>query len=206
MPNAYRIPRLLAATLAAAAVSCSDGSGPTDDSRPPGELNVVRVAPTGGALFNPVDSFYAKKGENREIRIFFQDDAGAAGEEYLRLRVDAQSLLARPDGTPFLAGDSILIGVRVVDPTQMLFEFTPSGLQFSPIEPAQRKIHYDHAAGDINDDGLVDAEDQGLELRLAIWRQEQPGDPFVRLVSLLDEEVDECDADLTGFTRYAMAY
>jgi hypothetical protein len=206
MSTEYRIPPLLVATLLAVTISCSEGSGPTDNSRPPEELNVVQVPATNGALFNPVDSFYAKKGENREVRIFFQDESGEAGEEYLRLLVDAQSLLARPDGTPFFAGDSILIGVRVVNPSQMLFEFSPSGLQFSPLEPARLKIHYDHAGGDINDDGSVDAEDESLELRLAIWRQEQPGDPFVRLTSLLAQAVDECDADLTGFTRYALAY
>jgi hypothetical protein len=197
---------LLAAALLVVTTSCSDGSGPPDDSRPPEELNVVRIASSSGELFNPVDSFYAKKGENREVRIFFKNESGAAGEEYLRLRVDAQSLLARPDGSPFFVGDSILIGVRVVSPTQMLFEFSPSGLQFSPLEPARLKIHYDHAGGDINDDGSVDGEDESLELRLAIWRQEQPGDPFIRLSSLLDQAIDECDADLTGFTRYALAY
>ena len=74
------------------------------------------------------------------------------------------------------------------------------------MEPAELKIHYDHANGDLNDDGSVDAEDDSLESTLSIWRQEQPGDPFVRLTSVLSVELDEAEAELTGFSRYALAY
>ncbi|MFL5516328.1 MAG: hypothetical protein ACJ8DJ_09230, partial [Gemmatimonadales bacterium] len=139
-------------------------------------------------------------------RIYFQDTGGGQGEEYLRLRVDAATLLALPDGTPVAQGDSVLIHVRVEDPTEMLFELEPSGLRFNPAAPARLKIHYDHADGDLNDDGLVDASDSTIETRLAIWRQESPGDPFVRLSSVLSLELDEVEADLTGFSRYALAY
>jgi hypothetical protein len=197
---------LLLAALAGAAGSCSDSSGPAVDSKPEGELSVVHVAPSSAPLFNPVDSFYAKRGEDREVRIFFQDGAGGAGEEYLRLRVDAASLLARPDGTPVLPGDSVLIHVRVVDPAQMLFELQPSGLEFTPLVPARLTIHYSHAGGDLNDDGTVNSLDTAIESTLAIWRQENPGDPFVRLSSVLSIDLDEAEAELTGFSRYALAY
>jgi hypothetical protein len=207
MQTARALHRLLLAALVGAAGSCSDGSGPIDDTtKPPSELNVIHVAPTSAALFNASDSFYAKRGEDRELRIFFQDDQGQAGEEYLRLRVDAQSLLALPDGTPILPGDSVLIHVSVVDPAEMLFELSPSGLKFNPAEPARLKIHYDHADGDLNDDGSVNSEDDSIETTLSIWRQEQPGDPFVRLTSVLSVEIDEAEAELTGFSRYALAY
>jgi len=196
---------LLLAALLGAVGSCSDGSGP-DTSKPPGELNVIHVASNSAPLFNPSDSFYARRGEDREVRIFFQDEHGQQGEEYLRLRVDAQSLLALPDGTPVLEGDSVLIHVNVVDPAQMLFELSPSGLRFNPTQPASLKIHYDHADGDLNDDGRVDGEDDSIESTLSIWRQEQPGDPFVRLTSILSVELDEAEAELTGFSRYALAY
>jgi hypothetical protein len=195
---------LLLAALAGAVGSCSDSSGP--DGVPPSDLNVVHVAPTSTPLFNPVDSFYAKRGEDREVRIYFQDDVGGAGEEYLRLRIDAPTLVALPDGTPILPGDSVLVHVRVVDPAQMLFELEPTGLRFNPLVPAEIKIHYDHAEGDLNDDGSVDGEDDAIEGILAIWRQEQPGDPFVRLGSVLSDDLDEAEAELTGFSRYALAY
>jgi hypothetical protein len=197
----------LSALLAAAAACSSDSSSPPpDENRPQDALNVVHVAASSTPLFNPVDSFYARRGENREVRIYFQDEAGGQGEEYLRLRVDANSLRSRPDGTPIADGDSVLIRASVVDPAQMLFQFEPSGLQFDPAEPAELKIHYSHADGDINDDGKSDTTDDVLEHSLAIWRQENPGDPFVRLSSALSIELDEADADITGFTRYALAY
>jgi hypothetical protein len=197
---------LVVAAVAGAFGSCSHWCGPGDGSRPPSELNVVRVAPASEALFNPADSFYAVRGQDREVRIYFQDEVGGPGEEYLRLRVDAPTLLARPDGTPVATGDSVLIRVRVVDPTQMLFELEPSGLKFNPLVPARLVIHYDHAGGDFNDDGGVDAADSAIEGTLSIWRQETPADPFVRLGSVLSADLDEAEAELTGFSRYALAY
>jgi len=204
MRTVRAIRSLLLAALVGAVGSCSDSSGP--DGVPQSDLNVIHVAATSAPLFNPVDSFYAKRGEDREVRIYFQDEVGGAGEEYLRLRIDAPTLLTLPDGTPILSGDSVLVHVRVVDPAQMLFELEPTGLQFNALVPAQLKIHYDHADGDLNDDGSVDGEDDTIEGTLAIWRQENPGDPFVRLGSVLSEDLDEAEAELTGFSRYALAY
>jgi hypothetical protein len=199
---------LLLAVSAGAAASCSDSSSPSDGggSKPPSELNVVHVAPTSTPLFTSTVSFYAKRGENSEGSISFQDSGGGEGEEFVRLRIDANTLLALPDSTPILPGDSVLITLTVVDPTEMLFDLQPTGLQFSPADPAELKIHYDHADGDINDDGVSNALDDTLERTLAIWRQENPGDPFVRLTSTLTIETDEATADLTGFSRYALAY
>lgn len=206
MRTVRALPCLLVAALAGVVASCSDSSGPTDGTRPPAALNVVHVAATSTPLFNPVDSFYAVRGVDREASIYFQDADGQAGEEYLRLRIDAPTLQALPDGTPIAVGDSVLIHIRVVDPSQMLFELQPSGLKFNPAVPARLKIHYDHADGDLNDDGVVTSADSLIEGTLAIWRQEQPGDPFVRLGSALSVDLDEADADLLGFSRYALAY
>jgi hypothetical protein len=194
------------AAVAIGAGSCSDSSGPSGGTKPPADLNVVYVAASSTPLFNPSDSFYAVRGEDKELRIYFQNDQGGQGEEYLRLRVDAPTLLALPDGTPIAIGDSVLIHVRVVDPAQMLFELQPSGLKFNPAVPAELKIHYDHADGDFNHDGVSDAEDTAIESTLAIWRQENLGDPFVRLSSVLSSDLDEVEAGLTGFSRYALAY
>lgn len=199
----------LAAVIAFAglAASCSDSSGPGDTQRPPAELNVLALAPDSPPLFNPADSFYARRGEDRELRIFFQDpEHGGAGEEYLRLRVDAPSLLARPDGSPIAEGDSVLIHVQVVDAGRLLFEMQPSGLRFSPDRPARLTIHYAHCNGDFNDDGQVDGEDQSIEPTLGIWRQETPADAFVRLGAVLSADQEEAEADLEGFSRYALAY
>lgn len=196
---------LLAVGLLIGTAACSDSTSPTD-SRPPASLNVIRLAATSPALFNGVDSFYAKKGEDRELRIFFQDEVGGSGEEFLRLRVDAPSLLARPDGTPFAAGDSVLITVRVADPVKVLFDMEPTGLTFDPAVPAELKIHYNHADHDFNEDGVINVFDTQIKSQLAIWQQETLTDPFVRVGSVNAEGLEEIEAKILGFTRYAIAY
>ena len=196
----------LAVAVLVAATACSDSTAPGDNTRPPENLNVARLASTSPPLFNPEESFFAKKGEDRELRIYFQDVSGGQGEEFLRLRVRDESLLSRPDGTPFAAGDSVLITVRVVDVTRILFEADPSGLTFNPSQPAELKIHYSHADHDFNEDGTIDASDDQIKSQLAIWRQETLTDPFIRLGSVNVEGLEEINADILGFSRFAIAY
>ncbi|HJR50662.1 MAG TPA: hypothetical protein VJ794_06115, partial [Gemmatimonadales bacterium] len=124
--------RLLALPLALT-LACSDSGGPDDGDdtiKPPSDLTILRLAENSPPLFNPEVSFYAVRGENREAEISFVDDErpGEPGERYLELRVDAEALAARPDGSPVADGDSVLITIRVVDPAQLLFEFEPAGL------------------------------------------------------------------------------
>ena len=197
---------LLLAPLAAL-LACSDSSGTNgDNSKPPAELTIVGLSPDAPPLYNSEASFYAVKGRNAEARIFFQDEQGGPGEEYLRLGVDGPSLQARPDGSPIAEGDSVLITIRVVDPAKMLFEMEPSGLTFSADKPAELKIRYEEAQGDLNDDGSVDGEDDNIENTMAIWRQETPSDPFVRVGTAVVKDLEEAEAELTGFSRYALAY
>jgi hypothetical protein len=202
--------RLLALPLALM-LACSDSGGPDDGDdtvKPPSDLTILRLAENSPPLFNPEVSFYAVRGENREAEISFVDDErpGEPGERYLELRVDAGALAARPDGSPIADGDSVLITVRVVDPAQLLFEFEPAGLTFNPSRPAELRIHYNHADDDLDEDGDVDLDDASLELTLGIWRQENDGDPFERLGSLLIDDLEQAEAELQGFSRYALAY
>src|SRR5204863_3406284 len=122
------------------------------------------------------------------------------------LQVDAGSLLATADGTPSLPGDSVLIQVSVVDPAEMLFDLEPTGLEFNPVVPARLTVHYDHADGDLNHDGVSDGLDASIERTLSIWREERQTDPFVRLNSVLTIDTHEVEVDLTGLSRYAIAY
>jgi hypothetical protein len=196
----------LATGLGACSDSTSTTAPPGDSDKPPADLTIVRLAATSPPLFNSPDSFYAVKGEDRELRIYFQGPSGTQDEEFLRLRVRRESLRSRPDGTPIAEGDSVLIRVRIVDPTRILFEMEPSGLTFNSAEPAELKIHYNHADHDFNEDGSVDAFDVSLKSRLAIWRQEAVDDSFQRLGSVNVEDLEEINADILGFTRYAIAY
>ncbi len=200
--------RLLVVALAASVLSCSDSGEPNgeDTTKPASELTVLRLRGDSPPLFNPVVSFYAVRGQNREARIFFDDGQGREGDEYLRLLIDDASLLAYPDGTRFADGDSVLITIQVVDAAQSLFELKPSGLQFSPQAPARLRIRYQRVDDDLNADGKVDVTDVQLEATLAIWRQETLADPFVRLGTILLADLDEAEATLEGFSRYALAY
>ena len=196
------------AALALVALACSESTAPSSNTGPraPAELNILSLAQNAPPLFNPRISFYAIRGEDREGRIFFQDAVGGRGNEYLRLKIDGASLLAHPDGTPFAVGDSILITVTVVDVQQILFELEPSGLSFHPVQPVELEIDYGEADDDFNADGVVDIEDDEIEDELAIWRQETPGGVFERLGSVTIKDLKEIEADLLGFSRYAIAY
>jgi hypothetical protein len=198
--------RCLLPALLAGAAACSDSGEPNGDTRPPSELNVVRVAPSSTPLFNATARLYAKRGEDREVQIFFQDVSGGQGDEFVRLQVDAASLLAAPNGSPVLPGDSVLIQVSVVDPAEMLVDLEPTGLKFNPVVPARLTIHYDHAGGDLNNDGVSDGRDGSIERTLSIWREESLTDPFVRLNTVLTIDTHEAEAELTSLSRYAIAY
>lgn len=208
MPRLRSLSAALPAAVAALVLAaCSDGSGPDDGGvKPPTELSILRLPAGSPPIWNPVDSFWARKGEDRELRIYFEAPGGGPGEEYLRFQVDSPSLRAYPDGTPIQVGDSVLITIRVVDPQEIQFEFEPAGLTFDPDDPAELKIEYAETEGDLDDDGDVDSDDDAIEQVIAIWRQEQVGADYVRLGSLTFEELDEIEAEILGFTRYAIAY
>jgi hypothetical protein len=208
MPSPNR--SLLAALVAAALVACSGDSftpsaddGPTEKSE--SLLSVIAVAPTALPEATVV-SFYAVKGQGREQRLYTVKSDGSRGDEYLRFTVGGNTLLARPDGTPFANRDSVLITISVLDRTRMMYQFEPSGLKFNPGSPAELRISYAGAEGDLDNDGDHDSADDSLETRLAIWRQETPGTPFQRLSSLISTSDHDVRANLTGFSRYAVSY
>ena len=205
-----RVRAALFSVALAFVIGCSSDDAPSPDSpgseKPPAELTVARLADTAPPLEESSVSFWAVKGEQAEQKLYFMDSAGWRGEEYLSLKLDDESLLSHPDGSAIAEGDSVLITITVEDPALLLFELQPTGLKFSPGDPAELRIRYAHADDDLNEDGEVDEEDDHLETMLGIWRQEQPGDPFVRLGSVKVADQQELEAELTGFSRYAIAY
>ena len=192
-----------------AAAACGDDNDHGNDpgaERPPESLNILRLAADAPPLESTTLSFWAVRGESREGKLYFQDGAGQRGDEYLGLKFDSNTLSALPDGTPIPVGDSVLVTITVVDPARILFQFAPEGLRFSTSEPAELRIRYAEADKDYDDDGDEDDRDDDIELQLGVWRQAEVGQPFVRLGSALVEDLDEIDVDLTGFSRYAIAY
>lgn len=182
----------------ALAAGCSDSTAP---SKPTDQLNFLRLAPTAPAYLNATDSFWAVKGSSRSIRIYFVDST-----PMMRFSVPSAALLQWPNGTPFAAGDSVLIHVTVIDPVHMIVQFEPSGLVFSAANPAHIRFYIDEADDDVNDDGDVDEEDTTLTQSLHLWRQESTGLPWLQLSTNVNVDDDEVDADILGFTNYALAY
>jgi len=186
-------------------LACSDNSGP-EQVRPSADLRVVRLPATHPPLYSDTVSFLATKGQSIQASIYFADDQGQQGDEYLRLRLNSGSLQALPDGTPLVDGDTVRITLRVVSSDSILFQFEPSGLAFSADHPAQLKIRYAQCGGDFNDDGNVNNEDGQILGQLAIWRQPLLIDPYTKLSSVRVEDQEEIEASLIGFSRYAIAY
>lgn len=198
--------------LAGTAACADDATAPVTDpppgtSLPASQLTFVPVGRNTPALAATTTSFWAKVGDNREVRLYYRPRAGRTDStEYLRFRVRNRSLLRRPDGSSFAPNDSLLITLRVTDPVALVVEFSPAGLQFDPNEPAELKLSFKEREGDLNDDGRSDSTDASVRTRLAIWKQESLGLPWVKLSTTLVVGNDEVEARLTGFTSYAIAY
>ncbi len=197
--------RLLLICSAAALVSCSDSSGPS--GVPDAALHIITQAVTAPALAATRASFWAKVGEDRELRLAYKGRTPTdSGEEFLRFEVPGDGLLRKPDGSAFQAGDSILITITIVDSSRFLFRFEPSGLQFNPAQPARLKVYYYEANPDFNGDGIVNAADTTIEHQLDVWGRESASGPWFRNGSVKFEELDEIDANIVSFTEYAIAW
>lgn len=192
-----------AAFLAALIVAaCSgDTTGPNQVQKPASDLHFLQLSPLAPALQATTVSFYAKKGEDREARVKFQN-----GEDYLRFRVFGNSLFQRPDGSAFAQGDSILITITVTDPAKLQADFQPAGLKFLASAPARLQFEFGECDGDINGDGVVNAADTALLPLISTWRQETPGAPWIKVGSTVEADISEVQAFITGFTGYALAY
>jgi hypothetical protein len=193
------------ATAAALTLACNDATGP--DPVGTDELTFLQLPAGAPPLVVQSAAFWAKTNDNREIRMYFRPRAGESdSSEFLRFRVDAGSLSRRPNGSAFAANDSILITVTVVELQRLIVDFQPSGLRFSQSRPARLKIEYENADHDFDDDGDVDADDESLEERFSIWRQEAAGAPWFELGTVRRHDIDEIEGDIFGFTNHALAY
>jgi hypothetical protein len=186
--------------------ACSNSSGPGSPA-PRATLNFVRQDSTYKPLLSARGAFYAKVGQGRLVRLVYQGTTPTdSGAEFLRFEVPADGLYRKPDGTPFAAGDSILITVTVLDPKQFRFEFQPSGLQFNPSDPARLKIEYHYADPDYNGDGKVDSTDAQIATILELWRREPPDTLWFQTPAVKSVELSEFDAEVLQFSQYAVAW
>lgn len=203
---------LLATTLAACAGGDS-GSSPSPvppvDTTPVPEVGLRFLVPdsTKPPLGERQVSFWAVRGKRREVRLMYQKAPGSTDSvEFARFRVDDRTLVTAADGSPLAQGDSLLITLTVVDTLKLITQFEPSGLTFNPNRPARLWLKYGESSPDLDGDGSVTAADTTLISALCIWRQEQSTDPWYKVASTLNLAEFEIEADILGFTRYAVAY
>ena len=198
------------------AVGCGGGSTtpvdpiitPPTGGTPETSLQFLKPA-TGTSLRTDSVSFWAVKGQDREVAMYYRPNSGRSDSvRFLRFRVRNETLLKRPDGTAFAAGDSVKITIRVRDFSKLITEFSPSGLTFSALRPAELRLDFKNADQDFNHDGVVNAADTNLVPTFAIWKQEAVGQPWFKLTSAVEISADlsEVMADVLSFTAHAIAY
>ena len=201
---ARRATMLCAALLTLA--SCSD-SPTSPDHRPLAELNQLHVTYDYPKLAETQVSFWAVKGKPAGADLWYHARAGASDSaKFVEFRMTAGALDKRPDGTAIAVGDSVLITLRATDPTHMMIQYEPSGLRFSATEQPMLKIFWVACGDDVNYDGKVDATDISIANQLSVWRQEAPGLDWFRVPSVVSTGTREVDAQLSGFTGYAIMY
>lgn len=189
-----------------AAGSCGENGATGPVTVAPGSLTILRQADPAPKLETYTASVWAVRGTSQTLEIDYVAPPDGEGKDLFRLDIPGNSLLNRPDGTPFQEGDSVLITVTI-DFELLLMEFQPSGLMFSESHPARLRIDYGEADDDLNGDGVVDAADEELkDRRLALWRQERSGTRWVRLGSAHLQELEEFEGDLTRFSNYALGW
>lgn len=160
------------------------------------DLQFVRLREDAPALATTDTSFWAVRGQDRELEIRFRSEEDEEdGDRFLEFRVRKDALLSAPDGRAFAEGDSVRIRVRVDTSGLFLFEMEPSGLQFDPERPAELRIHY----------GFADADELALEDSFYIWRRESEEDPWLRIATARLKDGDEVRAEITGFSAFSLA-
>lgn len=182
---------VLALAVAAPLLASCDNAAWVPEQRTDGELTFIAATSNAPPLAALQAQVWAKVGETRHVPIPYVSQNGYA-DECLDFIIPANALYKRPDGTRFATGDSVLITVRVVDAKLFDFDFEPAGLQFDPGHPAEIRVSYKWA----NLAGITS---------FSFWRQETPGDPWAKVRSNRETDVEELRADVPGFTRYALA-
>lgn len=179
-----------------------DGDDDDDD-----DWTFLRPEQGAPSLAQTTTSFWAVRGQTRSGSIKYHARPGATDStELVRFVVGSGSLFERPDGTPLGEGDSVLITLTVVDPVDLIVDFQPKGLAFAAAAPAVMTFGYAETDPDLDFDGTVDDDDAELEAALTVGRQEVPSAPFGPIPSQVNTLADKVQAQIDGFTRYAVMY
>ena len=218
-----------AVILVLLAVGCSDARHPTAIQTPPAPaLQVLRWAGNvpprftattlpangdGGGQLQPsrsdglsldhnTVSFWAVRGEERSVQINYLSSTGDTSYPFLTLTItDPVFVPGQGDLAP---GDSVLVSVTI-DPNDIKVSLEPTGTLFG--EPAQLRMSYGGAGGDLNGDGLVDGTDADIETQLlGLWYREGEQSEWARIPASQVVSDKSFISALLHFSEYAVSW
>jgi hypothetical protein len=199
--------RLALSAALLALLACSGDTITSPDERPASQLRLLHVSPSAPPLATLQTSFWAVKGRNAGVDLYYRPAAGRTDStKFLEFRMGGASLDRRPDGSTIAQGDSVLITLQVTDATHLVIDYQPSGLRFAPNDLPKLKLFFTFCGDDLNYDGRVDQGDDDIIAQLGIWRQENVAENWFRLSSAVTKGTKQVEAQLAGFTGYALAY
>lgn len=194
--------------LAVLGASCGGSTGPTPHIKTSADLLFLRPAAGSPPLLTYDTSFVATRGQSQTVELFYEDpqSPGQPGDDFLTFKLEDTSLWQYPPNHPmagamFQNGDTITITIHVPADTLMA-TFEPAGLKFNPSAPAKLELSYAEANQDFNGDGV---EDPGLVSQIDLWKQELPSEPWTRVGTTKDMSLEDIQALVYGFTRWALA-
>ncbi len=146
-------------------------------------------------------SFWAVRGESRSVQINYSSSIDDETHPFLVLTTTDPTSV--PGVGELALGDSVLITVTV-DTTKIGVSLEPHGLQFGA--PAELKMWYGGAGGDLNGDGAVDSTDVNIEaMLLGLWYREDAANPWTQLPAAQSIADKLFRYGLAHFSQYAVA-
>jgi hypothetical protein len=220
---------LIPLALALLAAGCSDGRLPTAVQQPPtaaphflrwadplalrfSAVGAVSSPAAGGVLGASLSdgisldrytaAFWAVRGEERSVQINYLGSTGDTSFPFLQLSItDPIHVPGLGDLAP---GDSVLITVTI-DPDNIKVSLEPTGLLFG--DPAQLRISYGGADGDLNGDGVVDESDAEIETQLlGLWYREGAESAWTRVPASQVLSDKAFISALLHFSEYAVCW
>ena len=146
-------------------------------------------------------SFWAVRGESRSVQINYSSSIDNETHPFLTLTTTDPRFV--PGVGELAMGDSVLVTV-FVDTSRIGVSLEPHGLQFG--DPAQLKIWYNGAGGDLNGDGVADSTDAVIEAKLlGLWYRSDASEPWVHLAANQSLDEKSFTYALPHFSEYAIA-
>jgi hypothetical protein len=164
-------------------------------------IGAVSVKPAPRlALTQYQATFWAKRGQSRTLQINYA--AGGGTSPFLKLTISDPTYV--PGRGNLAVGDSVLV-TATVDPNAIAVALEPHQTQFGTA--TQLQIYYGGAGGDLNDDGVVDANDSYIESNLlGLWYQAIPSDPWSPIPATKSLSTKSFTAALQHFSGYAVSW